>query len=136
MARANFNSSLKLPPPPEKTAKEPPGPSAEGPVPDGDELIWILVWIFQNTSGEEATKSAAAYGESSKDDGSPFSGPFKNTWTIETEMAHGSDDFTAGRPAQATAMALVKNQDGSSVVDWWSEPVMMIDHSEPGAPTA
>jgi hypothetical protein len=127
MPRANFDDSLRLPSQAERRAaeeadKEPPGPFAAGPVPNGDELAWIYVWIIQNGPGKRA---AAAYGES-PENGDPFSGD----WAIDTEMTHDSDDFTPGRPALATAMALVTNGNRREI-DWWSEAIMLHDPDAP-----
>lgn len=124
MGRPNFADALSLPDPGNAAAlvaagEEPPGPPAHGPVPPGDKLKWIYVWIIQNGPGDN--RAAAAYGE--EEEANP---PFEGTWHVKTEMAHDSDEFIAGRPAQATAMALVVNEDdGTEVVDWWSEAIMI-----------
>lgn len=116
--RANFDESLQLPDP----AKGPGhGPLAGGPVPDGEELAWVYVWILQNGP---AGRAAAAYGESEHDQDSRGT-TFRRRWDLPTEMAHDSDDFTPGRPAQATAMALVNSEGGARDVYWWSEAVMI-----------
>ena len=129
MGRPNFDDSLRLPIPTKRQpGGEELGPEAHGPVPEGDKLNWIYVWIIQNGPSGRA---AAAYGES-PEHGLPFSG----TWETETEMTHDSDEFTPGRPAQASAMALVVHADGTKEVDWWSEPVMLDPPAGPGTPTA
>jgi hypothetical protein len=120
MPRANFFDSLPLPDPSKapQDPEEPPGPLAGGPVPDNEELSWVYVWLIQN--GPDG-RAAAAYGESEHD-----ADPFTGEWNIPTEMAQPSDDFTPGRPAQATAMAWVKDLDsGEKEVYWWSEAVMI-----------
>ena len=128
MPRANFFDSLPLPDP-NKGPQDPdelPGPLAGGPVPDGEELAWIYVWILQN--GPEG-RAAAAYGESEHD-----APAFSQRWDIPTEMAHDSDDFTPGRPAQATAMALVNDLNGDSKeIYWWSEAVTITPHNSSAA---
>jgi hypothetical protein len=120
MPRANFDDVLHLPDPGKAhDPAEPPGPLAGGPVPDGEELSWIYVWIYQNRP--QGGPSAAAYGES--DHGVTFGG---SRWDLPTEMANPSDQFVPGRQAQATAMAWVKDvEKGTKEVYWWSEAVMI-----------
>jgi hypothetical protein len=123
MPRANFFDSLPLPNPGDVEAagasnEEPPGPLTGGPVPDGEELTWVYAWLLQN--GPEG-RAAAAYGESEHD-----ADPFKGEWSVPMEMAEPSDDFTPGRPAQAHAMAWVKDlESGTKEVYYWSEAVMI-----------
>jgi hypothetical protein len=99
MPRANFDESVFL------TSK---GPfKATGPVPPGETVRWIWVWVFQNTP----SKSAAARG---------YGGSFTGKWDVTLQMASQSDPFTAGRPALGTALALV-DDGGVEEVYWWSE---------------
>ena len=120
MPRANFDDSLRLPTKAqtqkaEKAGEAPPGPLARGPVPRGDRLIWVYVWLIQNGPSGRA---AAAHGWGYKQGG------FRGTWMVEMKMPRDSDDFTPKRAALATAMALVK-RGNTKEVDWWSEPVMI-----------
>lgn len=107
MARPNFDETLHL--------FGGGAPVAGGPVPPGDKLRWIRVWLIQNGPGP--AKAAASYGASPY--GVTF-GPGK--WEINTYLAHASDPFIPGRPAQATAIALVEHGN-TKEVDWWSEAV-------------
>ena len=71
-----------------------PGPTAGGVIEDGDELMWVYVWIIQN--GDEMPKpasgravdGAAADGESDDDE------TFTGKWEVQTEMTHDSDEFS------------------------------------------
>jgi hypothetical protein len=121
MPRPNFSDSLRVPTPPRGTTGPPPGPLAQGPVPDGDELTWMQVWIFQNYG---RARTAIAWGTSKYD--APRQAerpPFRGSWRVPTELERNSDPFSPGKPALATAIALVKHDDGTKEVDWWSEAV-------------
>jgi|Tabmets5t2r1_1033131.scaffolds.fasta_scaffold00445_2 hypothetical protein len=132
MPRSNFDDTLHLPAPSTETPaqgpageeEELPGPLAGGPSPQGT-LTWIYVWIIQN--GPDG-RAAAAYGESEHDQ------TFVGRWDIPTEMAHDSDEFTPGRPALATAMAMVDEGSEGREVYWWSEAVT-IAGPQPSSPT-
>lgn len=99
-----------------------------GPVAEGAQLTWMRVWVWQ----QAGKKSAAASGTSGEHLGGhrpaarerlPFTK--KKGWMIQTELEPGSSQFTAGKPAMATAMALVKHSDGSTEVDHWTQAVMV-----------
>jgi hypothetical protein len=114
MPRPNFNSNLKVPNPSPSSPK--PGPTARGPAPTGnDEMTWVEVWIFQNP---QKGKAAAATGTSAA------GANYGNTWSLRTKLAYDSDKFVKGKPAQATAVALLENAvDGTKEFYWWSESV-------------
>jgi hypothetical protein len=108
MPRSNFYEELHL-------ATR--GPiKVSGPIPAGETLEWIWVWVFQN----RPTKTAAARGY-----GGAFNG---NTWEVTLQMAPGSDAFTAGRPALGSALARVNDGAGAKEVYWWSEALRILDH--------
>jgi hypothetical protein len=114
MPRPNFNPNLKIPNP---SANHPnPGPTARGPAPTGNvDMTWVEVWIFQNRT---QARASAATGRSQA--GASFS----NNWSLRTNMAYDSDKFLKGKPAQATAVALLENPaDGTKEYYWWSESV-------------
>jgi hypothetical protein len=112
MPRPNFNPSLKIPNPSSSFPK--PGPTARGPAPTGN-MTWVEVWIFQNP---QKGRAAAASGRSAP------GASFGNTWNLRTNLAYDSDKFLKGKPAQATAVALLENPaDGTKEYYWWSESV-------------
>jgi hypothetical protein len=129
MPRANFDDTLHLPDPQKveqarEANEEVPGPPAGGPIPDGEELSWVYVWLIQN--GPDG-KAAAAYGEVEH-------AAFQGRWDTPTEMAHKSDPFTPGHPVLATAMAWVKDLTGGGKdVYWWSEAVTIEPHNSSAA---
>jgi hypothetical protein len=105
MPRANFDPVLYL------TSQ---GPfKATGPIPAGENLKWIWVWVFQNLPN----KAAAARGY-----GGPFGG---NKWQVTLQVGPG-DAFTKGRPALGSALALVDDGGGKQEVYWWSEALRIL----------
>ena len=99
-----------------------------GPVADGDQLTWMRVWIWQ----QDGAKIAASAGTSGEHLGAHAVAasehlPFKaeKGWMIQTKLEPGSEQFTAGKPALAMAMALVKHADGTTGIDHWSQAVMV-----------
>jgi hypothetical protein len=125
MAGNRFNNSLQLkgPPPTASDARE--APLARGPVADDDELTWIQVWVLQNP---RKGRAAAAWGTGPRDWGGGASRPFTGSWRIQTELAPGSNTFTRGKPALASAMALVHHKsDDTTEVEWWSVPILIAD---------
>ena len=102
------------------------GVCAMGPVADGDKLTWMRVWVWQ----QDGKRVAAASGTSGEHLGGrrrsskeklPFTG--KKGWMIQTELEPGSQQFSAGKPALANAMALVEHADGTKSVEQWSQAV-------------
>jgi hypothetical protein len=107
MPRSNFDDKVFL------TSK---GPfRATGPIPAGETLKWIWVWVFQNRPNKQA--AARGYGGS-------FTG---SNWQVTLQMAPSSDPFTKGRPAQGTALALVDDGGGKEEVYWWSEALRVLE---------
>jgi hypothetical protein len=106
MPRSNFDEVLRL------TTK---GPlKVSGPIPPGETVEWLWVWIFQN----RPHKTAAARGY-----GANFTG---NKWEVTLQMAPGSDPFTTGRPALGSALARVSDG-GQKEVYWWSEALRVLN---------
>jgi hypothetical protein len=114
MPRPNFNSKLNVPSP--SSSFPEPGPTARGPAPTGNiDMTWVEVWIFQNP---QKGRAAAASGRSAP------GASFGNNWSLRTKLAYDSDKFLKGKPAQATAVALLENPvDGTKEYYWWSESV-------------
>lgn len=106
MPRSNFDAQVFL------TSKG--SFKATGPIPSGETLKWIWVWVFQNT----ANKAAAARGY-----GGPFTG---SNWQVPLQLASVSDPFTKGRPALGTALALIDDGGGKELMYWWSEALRVL----------
>jgi hypothetical protein len=102
---------------------------AMGPVPPGDEIISMRVWVWQQTDDQVAASAGNggvhlgghAPAPSEK---LPFKAP---DWMIQTQLEPGSEQFSEGKPALATAMALVR-RDGTLEIDLWSQAVMIGAH--------
>ena len=117
--KPNFHPFLELPDP-RKRHGETPGPIAGGIIADGDELMWVYVWIIQNGDemGGRPAFAAAADGES------PDGKTFKGEWEVETHMTHDCDSFSTEIAALGTAMALVKRaNNGGLDAYWWTDAV-------------
>jgi hypothetical protein len=119
--KPNFHPVLQLQTPtPESPTEKPgaPAPHAGGFIADGDELLWVYVWIIQNGDDMNGGAWAAA-----ADGESPDGKTFKGEWEVETHMSHDSDDFKTEIAAVGTAMALIKRADNSHDVYWWTDAV-------------
>ena len=101
------------------------GVCAMGPVADGDKLTWMRVWVWQHDGKRVAAASGTSGehlgGAKSSNEKLPFTP--KKGWMIQTELEPGSQQFSAGKPALAMAMAMVKHADGSKGVEQWSQAV-------------
>jgi hypothetical protein len=101
------------------------GVCAMGPVADGDKLTWMRVWVWQQAGKRVAAASGTSGehlgGRTSSKEKLPFTD--KKGWMIQTELEPGSQQFSAGKPALAMAMAMVKHADGSKGVEQWSQAV-------------
>jgi len=104
------------------------GACAMGPVADGDKLTWMRVWVWQ-LNGNKVAASSGTSGEhlggpkKTKREKLPFT-PEKG-WMIQTQLEPGSAQFAKGKPALATALAIVEHADGSTGVEHWSQAVSM-----------
>ena len=107
MPRPNFHDKLPL-----GGSKFP--PMAGGPVDDAQKLDWVWAWIYQNGPDDAA---AAARGG-----GGPFAEG--EDWSVNLQSTPDSADFEAGRPAQATALAMVIHGTHKEAY-WWSEAIMI-----------
>ena len=104
------------------------GLCAMGPVADGDKLTWMRVWIWQL----DGAKVAASSGTSGTHLGGPKEVPRekppytpKKGWMVQTELEPGSKQFSKGKPALASALAMVKHKDGSTDVEHWSQAILV-----------
>ena len=103
------------------------GVCAMGPIGDGDKLIWMRVWVWQQ-DGEAVAASAGNAGDHvggahalSAEQMPPFvhskDHPEKK-WMVQTKLEPESADFSIEKPALVQAMALVENGGDRSIVQW------------------
>jgi hypothetical protein len=97
-----------------------------GPIGDGDTLIWMRVWVWQQ-DGEDVAASAGNAGDHvpgahalSADQMPPFvhSQDPQKKWMVQTKLEPQSADFNIEKPALVQAMALVENGGDRSIVQW------------------
>ena len=102
------------------------GVCAMGPIGDGDTLIWMRVWVWQQ-DGDDVAASAGNAGDHvpgahalSADQMPPFvhSQDPKKKWMVQTKLEPESADFNVEKPALVQAMALVENGGDRSIVQW------------------
>lgn len=118
-----FDESLdrSLPPIPEDMR---PGPCAMGPA-DGDDLISMHVWIFQQTPAG----TAVASGDSRQPQEAAFKA--KGRWMVRTGLDPESPEFDTSRAAVAMAMALVNDAGGKDVKHWFQEVSVTDEDASP-----
>jgi hypothetical protein len=99
------------------------GVCAMGPVGDGDTLVWMRVWVWQQ-DGDDVAASAGNAGEHvpgahelAAEDRPPFAHP-RERWMVQTKLEPDSADFNADKPALVQAIALVENSGDRSIVQW------------------
>lgn len=99
------------------------GVCAMGPIGDGDTLIWMRVWVWQQ-DGEDVAASAGNAGDHvpgahalAADQKPPFAHPAER-WMVQTKLEPQSADFNAEKPALVQAMALVENGADRTIVQW------------------
>lgn len=102
------------------------GVCAMGPVADGDKLVWMQVWVWQQ-NGKKVVAASGTGGEHlgaherSPREKLPFTS--EKGWMIQTQLEKDSEQFTRGKPALAMALAVVEHADGSRDVQEWSQAV-------------
>ena len=99
------------------------GVCAMGPIGDGDKLIWMRAWVWQQ-DGDNLAASAGEAGEHvpgahplSGDQQPPFEAP-KPRWMVQTKLEGESADFIIEKPALVQAIALVENGGDRTIVQW------------------
>ena len=102
------------------------GVCAMGPIGDGDTLVWMRVWVWQQ-DGDAVAASAGNAGDHvpgahalSADQVPPFvdSQDPKQKWMVQTKLEPQSADFNVEKPALVQAIALVDNGGDRSIVQW------------------
>jgi hypothetical protein len=99
------------------------GVCAMGPIGDGDTLIWMRAWVWQQ-DGDSVAASAGNAGEHvpgahplGPDQEPPFAAP-KQRWMVQTKLEPESADFNHDKPALVQAIALVENGGARNIVQW------------------
>jgi hypothetical protein len=94
-----------------------------GPIGDGDKLIWMRAWVWQQ-DGENVAASAGNAGEHVKgahrlaaEDKPPFAAP-KERWMVQTKLEPESADFNVKKPVLVQAIALVENAGDRNILQW------------------
>ena len=99
------------------------GVCAMGPIGDGDKLIWMRAWVWQQDGDDlaaaagEAGKHVAGAHPLSAEQKPPFEAP-KPRWMVQTKLEPESADFSTEKPALVQAIALVENAGSRTIVQW------------------
>ena len=119
MAASKFFEELPL----LKDADDQVGVCAMGPIGDGDKLIWMRAWVWQ----QDRDNLAASAGEAGRhvpgahpltdEQKPPFEAP-KPRWMVQTKLEQESADFNTAKPALVQAIALVENGGTRTIVQW------------------
>jgi hypothetical protein len=126
MATSKFFEELPL----LKDGSDQVGVCAMGPIGDGDELIWMRAWVWQ----QDGANLAAAAGNAGDhvpgahplgpDQLPPFKAPTppvpgkEPRWMVQTKLEKESADFIIEKPALVQAIALVENGGDRTIVQW------------------
>jgi hypothetical protein len=107
-----------------------------GPIGDGDNIVWVRAWAWQQNEDELAA-SAGNAGEHvpgahplKAGQMPPFAAP-KKLWMVQTKLEPLSANFTTEKPAFVQAFALVENG-GSQDIIQWGQAVMVREPHEHG----
>jgi hypothetical protein len=105
------------------------GVCAMGPIGNGDNIVWIRSWVWQQ-DGDNIAASAGNAGEHvpgahplKPQQQPPFAAP-KPLWMVQTKLEPLSADFSIEKPALVQAFALVEN-DGTQDIIQWSQSVAL-----------
>jgi hypothetical protein len=97
------------------------GPCAMGNTADGHSLSCMHVLLLQDVGGRVATATGVS-GRLTRKDRPKKQG----RWMVNTQLAKGSKQFVAGKPALAMAMAISKDEDGGTEIERWSQAVTIV----------
>ena len=97
------------------------GPCAMGNTADGHSLSCMHVLLLQDVGGRVATATGVSGRLTRKDRPKK-----RGRWVVNTELAKGSKQFVAGKPALAMAMAISKDEDGGTEIERWSQAVTIV----------
>jgi hypothetical protein len=121
MAAAGIDASLDL------------SVCAMGPLDKGDKILAMRVWVWQVVGGQVAASAGTAgvhLGGHDEEPSEQF--PLLGTddskmWMVQTQLEPHSPQFVNGKPALATAMALIE-RGGAVDLEHWSQAVMIEPH--------
>lgn len=112
------------------------GVCAMGPVGDGDRLVWMTAWFWQQ-NGEKVAAATGSAGvqvpgaqKLKAKDKPPFKRPKTDTWMVQAALERESAKFTLKEPAQVQATALVE-RDGDLTIIQWSQAVELYEPAGP-----
>jgi hypothetical protein len=97
------------------------GPCAMGDSAEGHSLGCMHVLLLQDVGGRVATATGVS-GRLTRKDRPKKQG----RWMVNTQLAKGSKQFVAGKPALAMAMAISKDEDGGTEIERWSQAVTIV----------
>ena len=97
------------------------GPCAMGNTADGHSLSCMHVLLLQDVGGRVATATGVSGRLTRKDRPKK-----RGRWMVNTQLAKGSKQFVAGKPALAMAMAISKDEDGGTEIERWSQAVTIV----------
>jgi hypothetical protein len=109
------------------------GVCAMGPIGDGDNLLWMRAWVWQQdeasvaASAGKAGKHVRGAHALSKEDEPPFAAP-KKRWMVQTAFEPASAEFSLEKPVLVQALALVETESDGKVerdIVQWSQAVAL-----------
>jgi hypothetical protein len=124
---------------------------AMGPLEEGDEILAMDVWVWQEADGKVAACAGTAGVHLGSHDPKPsevfpLKGTDSDRWMIQTQLLPHSRQLVGHKAALATGMALV-SREGGVELEHWSQAVMIKPrdedaghqhgetHSHPSSPT-
>ena len=106
------------------------GVCAMGPVGDGDTLIWMRVWVWQQDGESVAACGGHQRRAPRRRTASPRAGAASlhaqdRDWMIQTELEPGSKQFSNGKPALARRWRSSSTATAAIDIEQWSQAVMV-----------
>jgi hypothetical protein len=99
------------------------GVCAMGPIGDGDKLIWMRAWVWQQDEDAVAASTGNAGDHVpgahplKPEQKPPFAAP-EERWMVQTGLEPESAKFSHEKPALVQALALVENGGTRNIVQW------------------
>jgi hypothetical protein len=99
------------------------GVCAMGPIGDGEKLVWMRVWAWQQdedsvpaSDGNAGVHVPGAH-QLKPEQKPPFEAP-EAKWMVQTGLAKDSPDYNLDKPVLVQAIALVEKAGQSEIVQW------------------